>query len=235
MPVSEPITSWSLASCCPPTWLCRMHHCYAADQQERAGRQCHASCPGHAAIALRGRREACGTAPPRFACIASARLKCSHCHVTSQLMPKLALHDAPADPPLWLQEPAVDHRRSPIQELILQRDAMRSLPACQSDAELRLVSLRAPAAARRASRGRDPRTWSGRTAALTMIVDSAAVVAIRLGEPAGDALAGALAGAKMPMIGAANGLSALRVIAVGSPEVDRRRVRCPSSAPGRCE
>jgi ribonuclease VapC len=54
-----------------------------------------------------------------------------------------------------------------------------------------------------------------------MVVDSSALIAILLGEPEGDALAVALAGAEMPVICAPNWLEAMMVISarLGRPGV----------------
>ena len=73
-------------------------------------------------------------------------LKCSHFDVTTKPMPNLTLRDVPADLHLWLKQQAQAHRRSLNQEVILQLDALRSLPASQSDADLRLARIRAIAA-----------------------------------------------------------------------------------------
>ncbi|KFB66609.1 MAG: hypothetical protein CAPSK01_004130 [Candidatus Accumulibacter vicinus] len=50
-----------------------------------------------------------------------------------------------------------------------------------------------------------------------MVVDSSALVAILLGEPEGDALALALAGAEMPVICAPNWLEAASIIVPAAP------------------
>ncbi|EXI66578.1 MAG: hypothetical protein AW08_02483 [Candidatus Accumulibacter adjunctus] len=58
-------------------------------------------------------------------------------------MPTLTLRDVPADLHQWLKEQAGGHRRSLNQEVISQLDALRSLPASRSDADLRLARIRA--------------------------------------------------------------------------------------------
>ncbi len=73
-------------------------------------------------------------------------LKCSHFDVTGKLMPTLTLRDVPAELHQWLKEQAGAHRRSLNQEVIHQLDAMRSLPASRSDADLRLARICAIAA-----------------------------------------------------------------------------------------
>lgn len=73
-------------------------------------------------------------------------LRCSHFDVTVKPMPNLTLRDVPADLHRWLKQQADAHRRSLNQEVILQLDALRSLPASQSDANLRLARIRAIAA-----------------------------------------------------------------------------------------
>ncbi|EXI75300.1 MAG TPA: hypothetical protein PK440_16390 [Candidatus Accumulibacter phosphatis] len=61
-------------------------------------------------------------------------------------MPNLTLRDVPADLHLWLKQQAEAHRRSLNEEVILQLDALRSLAARQSDADLRPARIRAIAA-----------------------------------------------------------------------------------------
>ncbi|MBP6708902.1 MAG: hypothetical protein KA223_07060 [Candidatus Accumulibacter sp.] len=61
-------------------------------------------------------------------------------------MPNLTLRNVPADLHLWLKQQAGAHRRSLNQEVILQLDALRSLPASGSDADLHLARIRAIAA-----------------------------------------------------------------------------------------
>ena len=61
-------------------------------------------------------------------------------------MPNLTLRDVPADLHLWLKQQAQAHRRSLNQEVVLQLDALRSLSASQSDADLKLARTRAIAA-----------------------------------------------------------------------------------------
>ena len=70
-------------------------------------------------------------------------LNCSHFDVTGKPMPTLTLRDVPADLHQWLKEQAVAHRRSLNQEVILQLDTLRSLPASRPDADLRLARIRA--------------------------------------------------------------------------------------------
>ena len=70
-------------------------------------------------------------------------LKCSHYDITAKLMPNLTLRDVPADLHQWLKEQAGAHRRSLNQEVILQLDTLRNLPASRSDADLRLARIRA--------------------------------------------------------------------------------------------
>mgnify|MGYP001188621997 FL=1 len=73
-------------------------------------------------------------------------LKCIHFDVSAKPMPNLTLRDVPADLHLWLKQQAGAHRRSLNQEVILQLDALRSLPASRSDADLRLARICAIAA-----------------------------------------------------------------------------------------
>jgi antitoxin VapB len=77
---------------------------------------------------------------------ATFTLECSHFDVTAKAMPNLTLRDVPADLHLWLKQQAEAHRRSLNQEVILQLDALRGLPASRSDADLRLARMRAIAA-----------------------------------------------------------------------------------------
>ena len=49
----------------------------------------------------------------------------------------------PADLHQWLKEQAEAHRRLLNQEVILQLDTLRSLPASRPDADLRLARIRA--------------------------------------------------------------------------------------------
>jgi hypothetical protein len=93
-------------------------------------------------------------AVPRFACSSSPMLRCSHFDVTAKPMPNLTLRDVPADLHLWLKQQAGAHRRSLNQEVILQLDALRSLPASRSDADLRLARIRAIAARASSARAR---------------------------------------------------------------------------------
>ena len=61
-------------------------------------------------------------------------------------MPNLTLRDVPADLHLWLKQQAAAHRRSLNQEVLLQLDALRSLPVRRFDADLRLARIRTIAA-----------------------------------------------------------------------------------------
>ena len=61
-------------------------------------------------------------------------------------MPNLTLRNVPANLHIWLKQQAGARRRSLNQEVILQLDALLSLPASGSEADLHLARIRAIAA-----------------------------------------------------------------------------------------
>ena len=65
-----------------------------------------------------------------------------HFDVICKHMSTLTLRNVPVDLHLWLKQQAGTHRRSLNQEVILQLDALRRLPAPGLDAQARLARIR---------------------------------------------------------------------------------------------